>query len=718
MNSIRHVDPQRTPSPPPPLSTEHRRTLEEGSAISPAIVAGRGYWTATKRAQLEGLFPDWQRRAPALVVPMFSPDGVTSRAQIRPERPRQSRRTGKALKYETAYQDRPIVDVHPFMREAVKDASVPVLITEGVKKADAATSRGLCAVALAGVDGWVSKGGVPLSCWEHVALEERQVFVAYDSDVMTKPEVQGALGRLVAFLEGRGAEVRVIYLPAAAGGSKQGVDDYLAGGATVAELMLLARPFVREELATVRLSREEKLGTAVAELWSDWQEMPVRTRKQNTAQSVTRVVLEEAGRSGELLKTGRVRVQLDRRTIAEGAQTSVGSVHKAIEYLEGEGRLKRDNEGRRAEAAGAFILIPQKPSDSAKSDQNGEREATEGEGQEGESNKESVRENASFARTSDRGDYFLRYAPPDVPELRWPKLLLYWAREKGRRKVVDWHYVRRLGKKRGAIIGHVLEAGGSATVEELMDRFASPRTRPWDFRRRTLGPIVEAGIFAPVEEGATLTESWREALEEKRQADDEIADAERQRKRHADQRRKYRRRHEHPADEDQGELLGPERTAEILEQRRKDEERRWIEQQRQKVGMTAAVFVADELEGIAGVRWRELRQRWIEKGGNAEDLRRAVTFGPFRFEREPSDEHLYVYPGSTAGDRSNPASVAPLHRAEPQPDTTPDTTSAVRSARAKPHKRADGVYVHPGDCACEWCGEDLEASYARTRGVS
>jgi len=691
------------------------------SAISRPIVEGRGYWTVTSRSQLVGIFPKWQRRAPALAVPMNSPDGVTTRPQIRPRNPRSDKR-GRSIKYESPHETRPVLDVHPAMLEAVRDSSAPLLITEGCKKADSATSRGLCTIALAGVDGWVSKGGVPLPCWEHVALDGRRVFVAYDSDVMTKPEVQGALGRLVNFLEGRGADVWVIYLPDAPDGSRQGVDDYLAAGGSVRELLLLARRFTPEDLAGVRLGRDEQLRTAAADLWADWREMPVRKRRENTARSVVRVLLEESEKSGKALKAGRVWVRLDRRTIADRAQTSVRSVHKAIEYLEDEDlagvRLKRDNEGRRAERAGAFILIPQSPRrDSAKGNQYGGGEAVRGEAQEEKSNKEGVTEHPAFAGASDRGDYLLRYARGgDVPELRWPKLILYWAKEDGRRKVVDAHYVARLGKQRAAIILHVLEAGGSATVENIMARFASPRARPWDFRRRVLGPLVEAGIFAPVLEGAAdLTEGWRLALDRRREEDGEIEDAERQRQRYADQRKNFRRRHEHPADEEP-ELLGRERTAEILEDLRKDEERRWIEEQRQKVGTTAAVFVSDELEGISAVRWRELRERWIDRGGKPEDLRQAVTFGPFRFEREASDDNaLYVYPGTAGEAREAPAEVAPLNRSTPErPPPEPErkpSPAPVQAKQARPYKRANGVYVHPGDCACEWCCEDLAPSY-------
>lgn len=47
----------------------------------------------------------------------------------------------------------------------------------------------------------------------------------------------------MAALEDRGASVKVIYLPDAPDGSKQGVDDYVAAGGTVREMFALAREF-------------------------------------------------------------------------------------------------------------------------------------------------------------------------------------------------------------------------------------------------------------------------------------------------------------------------------------------------------------------------------------------------------------------------------------------------------------------------------------------
>ena len=75
--------------------------------------------------------------------------------------------------------------------------------------------------------------------WEAVALNNRDVYVAYDSDVTAKPGVRAALARLKAFLEGRGAAVWMVYLPPGEGGAKVGLDDFLAAGNSVADLFAL-----------------------------------------------------------------------------------------------------------------------------------------------------------------------------------------------------------------------------------------------------------------------------------------------------------------------------------------------------------------------------------------------------------------------------------------------------------------------------------------------
>src|SRR5262249_25524736 len=110
-------------------------------------------------------------------------------------------------------------------------------------KADSLASRGLCAVDLFGVwnfKGRNSVGGVALLAdLDVIAWNDREVFLIFDSDIMTKRSVEQAMLRLKEILERRGARVRPRYLPCGRDGRKVGVDDFFVQGHTLEELVAL-----------------------------------------------------------------------------------------------------------------------------------------------------------------------------------------------------------------------------------------------------------------------------------------------------------------------------------------------------------------------------------------------------------------------------------------------------------------------------------------------
>lgn len=233
----------------PRLSKAHKEMLLYGSGIGPRLVVRRGYRTVESKAGLERLgFGQAQRSTPALLIPVWDPNGEVALYQARPDEPRI--KDGKPIKYETPSGARMTLDVHPFVRDKLANPQEPLFVTEGVKKGDSMASRGLCAVALLGVWNWRGTNGeggkVALPEWEYVALKGRRAYVVFDSDVMLKPEVYGAMARLKAFLERRGAEVALVYLPAKEGGKKQGVDDFLAAGHSVTDLQNLSTTDLKE----------------------------------------------------------------------------------------------------------------------------------------------------------------------------------------------------------------------------------------------------------------------------------------------------------------------------------------------------------------------------------------------------------------------------------------------------------------------------------------
>lgn len=236
----------------PGLSNGHAGLIA-ASSISPAVAAARGYRTVRTKAEIAALgFSPAQRLTPALLIPVHGVGGDRASYQLRPDSPRIV--IGKPLKYETPKGSRMALDVPPAARLNLGNPAVPLLITEGARKADAAVSVGLCCIALLGVwnfRGENEDGGLTaLADWELIALKSkaggREVYIIFDSDVMTKPAVAGALRRLKAFLQLRGARVRVVYLPADAGGVKVGLDDFLAAGHSVDELLALSTDHLRQ----------------------------------------------------------------------------------------------------------------------------------------------------------------------------------------------------------------------------------------------------------------------------------------------------------------------------------------------------------------------------------------------------------------------------------------------------------------------------------------
>ncbi|PZG54327.1 hypothetical protein C1I98_04395, partial [Spongiactinospora gelatinilytica] len=224
---------------------QHARLLAE-SAITPEVARARGYVSVDTKTRLDSIrIAKAGRNAPGLLIPIHGVDGTVKLHQYRPDSPRVSNE-GKTLKYETPVRSRLALDVPPMVREQLGDPTVPLWITEGSRKADSAVSAGLCCVALLGVWGWRGSnehgGKTALPCWESVALNGRDVYVAFDSDVMTKDAVRKALDGLSFFLGSRGARVQLVYLPEGEDGAKVGLDDFLAAGGTVEQLREHARP--------------------------------------------------------------------------------------------------------------------------------------------------------------------------------------------------------------------------------------------------------------------------------------------------------------------------------------------------------------------------------------------------------------------------------------------------------------------------------------------
>ena len=155
-----------------PQLLSHHAELVSASAISDEVARARCYRTVSIKAELKKLgFGEAQRRTPALLIPVWSVIGEIATYQIRPDEPRI--KDGKPLKYETLAGARMRLDVPPAARPLLTDPSIPLFITEGARKADAAVSHRLCCIALLGVWNFRGKnehgGFTALADWESIA---------------------------------------------------------------------------------------------------------------------------------------------------------------------------------------------------------------------------------------------------------------------------------------------------------------------------------------------------------------------------------------------------------------------------------------------------------------------------------------------------------------------------------------------------------------------
>ena len=229
----------------PELLEHHFKQLHNGSGISVEVIKERGYQSVLgKTALKEAGFSKAQQRAPGILIPLHGVDGTVIGHQYRPDKPREDTKRGHLIKYENPLGSSIRLDVPPRCQGQLGDPSIPIWFTEGVKKGDALATQGAYAVVLASVWGFKGRnplGGVTiLTDFDYITLAEREAYICYDSDYRDNPWVRKAAERLEEHLNRKRAKVKLIYLPPGSQGEKVGVDDFLAAGHTIDELIALA----------------------------------------------------------------------------------------------------------------------------------------------------------------------------------------------------------------------------------------------------------------------------------------------------------------------------------------------------------------------------------------------------------------------------------------------------------------------------------------------
>jgi len=210
---------------------QHAQLLS-ASAISPEVARERGYVSVDEKTMLLRHNSKFSKacRVPGLLIPLHRIDGSVWGHQYRPDAPKVDK-TGRSRKYETPWQQPGGIDIPPAVRDKLGDPSVPLLVTEGSRKADSAASHDIACISVLGVWNWRGTnpvgGKVALPDWHDIALNGRRLVLAFDSDVTVKPAVRRALAELAGYLAAKGAKVEYLHLPDD-GDGKTGLDDYIA----------------------------------------------------------------------------------------------------------------------------------------------------------------------------------------------------------------------------------------------------------------------------------------------------------------------------------------------------------------------------------------------------------------------------------------------------------------------------------------------------------
>jgi hypothetical protein len=118
------------------INPDHLDMLAK-SGVTEEFAMARGYETILDRRRLADLkITPAGRNTPGLLIPLLRVDGSTFGYQYRPDMPRL--RDGKAIKYETPFQQRNGLDIPPGVNAQLGDPDVPLFITEGSKRLIAA----------------------------------------------------------------------------------------------------------------------------------------------------------------------------------------------------------------------------------------------------------------------------------------------------------------------------------------------------------------------------------------------------------------------------------------------------------------------------------------------------------------------------------------------------------------------------------------------------
>lgn len=186
-----------------------------------------------------------KKNVPCIVYPFIGPDGANGYYRVKWDRPPKDKKGG-VQKYSSPTGRPNEIYLPAATRPLLESPDVPLVITEGEKKALCADQNGFPCIGLTGVHAWKQKDVEDLlPSLNRLKWEGRKIYIAFDSDSAENPNVADGLARLAMLLQNRGAVVKVARLPtgpAAEDGKPQkvGLDDFIVANGAPALHKLLA----------------------------------------------------------------------------------------------------------------------------------------------------------------------------------------------------------------------------------------------------------------------------------------------------------------------------------------------------------------------------------------------------------------------------------------------------------------------------------------------
>jgi putative DNA primase/helicase len=217
------------------------------SGLSVQQIAACGFYSLQALASIQAALR-WKRYngelGDCLCIPFVAAAGKpTGYVRLKPDRPRKSKADGKPIKYESPKGASNRAYFPPGTLAALKDSSIPLVLTEGEKKAAKADQEGFACIGLVGVYGWQKKRTKDkddkpqgerelIDDLAAIPWQGRPVFLCFDSDAATNPNVRRAECHLAEALARKGAIVKVVRLPQGdprpdGTAGKVGLDDFL-----------------------------------------------------------------------------------------------------------------------------------------------------------------------------------------------------------------------------------------------------------------------------------------------------------------------------------------------------------------------------------------------------------------------------------------------------------------------------------------------------------